>query len=277
MKTRIIAAAIALPLLLVVLLVLPPVATAILLSLMCVVAVWELMGVTKLAPNLRLMLYSALMSIGISFWSWKLCPQGWGTLMMVIFFLLLAMELMIAHSTLKFPVVCVAAFSGIVVPYMLTALVRLQMMEGGRFLVLVPCVIAFMADTGAYFAGRAFGRHKLAPIISPKKTIEGAVGGVLSAMAAMALYALILQLGFKMTVNYFNAVIYGAVGSFGSIVGDLVFSVIKRQAKIKDYGNILPGHGGILDRFDSMVVVAPLVEALVLLLPFITQFSTTPR
>lgn len=277
MKTRIIAAAVALPLLLVVLLVLPPIATAILLSLMCVVAVWELMGVTKLAPNLRLMLYSALMSIGISFWSWKLCPQGWGTLMMVIFFLLIAMELMIAHSALKFPVVCVAAFSGIVVPYMLTALVRLQMMEGGRFLVLVPCVIAFMADTGAYFAGRAFGRHKLAPIISPKKTIEGAVGGVLSAMAAMALYALILQLGFKMTVNYFNAVIYGAVGAFGSIVGDLVFSVIKRQAKIKDYGNILPGHGGILDRFDSMVVVAPLVEALVLLLPFITQFSTTPR
>ncbi len=277
MKTRMIAAAVALPLLLVVLLVLPPVATAILLSLMCVVAVWELMGVTKLAPNLRLMLYAALMSIGISFWSWKLCPQGWGILMMVIFFLLLAMELMIAHSALKFPVVCVAAFSGIVVPYMLTALVRLQMMEGGRFLVLVPCVIAFMADTGAYFAGRAFGRHKLAPIISPKKTIEGAIGGVLSAMAAMALYAMILQLGFKMTVNYFYAVIYGAVGSLGSIVGDLVFSVIKRQAKIKDYGNILPGHGGILDRFDSMVVVAPLVEALVLLLPFITQFSTTPR
>ena len=91
-------------------------------------------------------------------------------------------------------------------------------------LVLVPCVIAFTADSGAYFIGRAFGNHKLSPIISPKKTVEGAVGGVLCAMVGMILYAVILHFGFHFTVNYLYAALYGLIGAVGSIVGDLFFS-----------------------------------------------------
>ena len=123
-------------------------------------------------------------------------------------------------------------------------------------------------DSGAYFVGRAFGRRRLAPLISPKKTVEGAVGGVISAVAAMLIYGIILRFGFGFEVNFIYAFIYGVLCSVASVVGDLVFSVVKRQVKLKDYGNILPGHGGILDRFDSMVVVAPLVEAFILLIPF---------
>lgn len=131
----------------------------------------------------------------------------------------------------------------------------------------IPFILAFLSDTGAYFAGRAFGKHKLAPVISPHKTVEGVVGGVLGAIFGMLIFCLVMQLGFKMQVNYLYAVLYGVVGSLGAVFGDLCFSVIKRQTGMKDYGNLIPGHGGVLDRFDSMMVVGPLSELLLLLLP----------
>ena len=137
----------------------------------------------------------------------------------------------------------------------------------GRYFILIPFILAFLSDSGAYFAGCYLGKHKLAPAISPKKTIEGAIGGVLAAVAFMLLYTLILQLAFDFKVNYGFALIYGVVGSVASVFGDLCFSVIKRQTGIKDYGNLIPGHGGVLDRFDSMIIVAPVTEAMLILIP----------
>jgi phosphatidate cytidylyltransferase len=138
----------------------------------------------------------------------------------------------------------------------------------GRYFILIAFVLAFLSDTGAYFAGLYLGKHKLAPVISPKKTVEGMIGGVLAAIVGMLLYTLVLDLAFDFfQVNYLYAVLYGVVGSLASVFGDLSFSVIKRQCGIKDYGNLIPGHGGILDRFDSMMIVAPLVEAFLLLIP----------
>ena len=112
-----------------------------------------------------------------------------------------------------------------------------------------------------------FGKRKLAPVISPKKTIEGVIGGAVSSVVGMLIYALVMQTAFDMQVNYFFAVIFGLASAAGSVFGDLCFSVIKRQTGIKDYGNLIPGHGGILDRFDSMMVVGPLAEALLILIP----------
>ena len=134
-------------------------------------------------------------------------------------------------------------------------------------MILIPFIVACINDTGAYFAGMLFGRHKLAPVISPKKTIEGAVGGVLCAMLVMLLYTFVLDVFFHFYVNYAYAMIYGLFGSLVGIFGDLCFSVIKRQAGIKDYGNLIPGHGGGLDRLDSMVLVGPLMEALLIIIP----------
>ena len=111
------------------------------------------------------------------------------------------------------------------------------------------------------------GKHKLAPAISPKKTVEGAIGGVLAAVVGMLLFTWILDLAFGFRVHYGYALIYGIVGSLMSVFGDLCFSVIKRQTGIKDYGNLIPGHGGVLDRFDSMLIVAPVTEALLILIP----------
>jgi phosphatidate cytidylyltransferase len=112
-----------------------------------------------------------------------------------------------------------------------------------------------------------FGKHKLAPVVSPNKTIEGMVGGIAAAVISTILYCLLLQLVEGFRINYFSAFLYGVLGAGIGAFGDLCFSIIKRQTGIKDYGDLIPGHGGVLDRLDSMMTVAPLVEMLLILLP----------
>ena len=175
--------------------------------------------------------------------------------------------MMANHLKLTFDKVAMCLVAALIVPYLLTSLVRVLGMRLGRYYIIIPFLMAFMPDTGAYFAGRAFGKHKLAPVISPKKPIEGVIGGAVSTVAGMLIYALVMQTVFQMQVNYFYAVIFGLASAAGSVFGDLCFSVIKRQTGIKDYGNLIPGHGGILDRFDSMMVVGPLAEALLIRIP----------
>ncbi len=268
MKTRILVAAVGLPLLLLVVLVLPSVATTVLVAAMCVLAVYELLIGAGFCKHTRIFVYSGCMAILVCLWSWLGQPRILGMLGVLAFLCALFGEMLAAHTNLSFRTVCAAIFAGAVIPYLLGALIRLRVMENGKFFILAAFVLTMVPDSGAYFAGRAFGKHKLCPVISPHKTVEGAVGGVVSTVIFMLLYALILQLAFSFKVNYLFAVLYGILGAGASMLGDLSFSVIKRQAKIKDYGSLLPGHGGILDRFDSTTIVAPLVEALLLTIPF---------
>lgn len=269
MKTRVIVSLILLPILLAVVLALPAVYTAILFAIMSVIAVQELLYTTKLVENRRLIFYAMLAAVAVTAWGYFGHPYTWGLLGFTALCILLFLEMVLSHARLPFSQVCMALFSGVVVPLLLTSLVRIRIMNDGKFYILVAFVIAFSADSGAYFAGRFFGKHKLAPTVSPKKTVEGAVGGMVSAVLCMLLYGLILQLGFDKQIHYGYAAIYGLVGSVVSILGDLAFSVVKRQEGIKDYGKIIPGHGGILDRFDSMTMVAPVAEVLILLLPML--------
>lgn len=268
MKTRILVAAVGLPLLLAVVLLLPSVGTAILVAAMCILAVYELLIGTGFLKQVRIFLYTCCMALAVCLWSWLEMPKAFGMMAFLVYLCALFGELLAAHAELKFRSICLAIFAGLVLPYLLGALIRLRVMENGKFYILAAFVLTMVPDSGAYFAGMAFGKHKLCPVISPHKTVEGAIGGAVSTVVFMVLYALILQLGFQFRVNYLYAVIYGLLGAGASMLGDLTFSVIKRQAKIKDYGSLLPGHGGILDRFDSTTVVAPLVEALLLIAPF---------
>ena len=267
MKTRIIAATVLLPLLLLVVLVLPKIFTAILFGLMAAIGAYELMSGTGLVKVLRLNVYAMIMAFLVSLLYFSLALKP----LVLVFACLLLGELLLSHTKLPFEKIAIAFMAGAAVPYLLTALVRLHGVENGRFLILLPFVIAFLSDTGAYFSGRFFGRHKLAPIISPNKTVEGAIGGVIGALMGVALYGLILQTAFAFEVHYLYVPVYGILGSLGAVFGDLCFSAIKRQTGIKDYGNLIPGHGGILDRFDSMVVVAPLVEILMLFMPLVVK------
>lgn len=163
------------------------------------------------------------------------------------------------------------AFVGVYMLSMSMALLIVRCCSENRFaafwLVLI-LGIPWIADSGAYFIGSAIGKHKLAPIISPKKTIEGAMGGVACATVAPLLIGLIFQLIYgNVTINYAILPVIGFVNALISILGDLLFSVIKRGCDIKDYGTIMPGHGGLLDRFDSVILCVPVVY-------FLSRFVT---
>ncbi len=267
MKTRIVSAIVLLPLLLAILLVAPKIWTVVLVGILAVVAVWELLWKSGLVRQLRPVIYSMVMALFVSCYS---CFSWSATSLKIavfIYFVLLFAETMLQQMKLGFDKIAICFVSGMLLPFLISSLARIQMYDNNRFCIMIPFIIAFLSDTGAYFVGCAIGKHKLAPKISPKKTVEGVVGGVLSAVLTMMLYGLVLDRSFALQVNYLYFAIYGVVGSIGSVFGDLCFSVIKRQAGIKDYGNIIPGHGGVLDRFDSIMVVAPLVEILLILLP----------
>ena len=154
----------------------------------------------------------------------------------------------------------IATFFGVFyVAVMLSCIYETRSLEGGRYLVWLIFLCSWGCDTCAYCVGVLFGKHKMAPVLSPKKSVEGAVGGVVGAILLGIIYAAATKGGM---VEY--AIICG-VGALISMVGDLAASAIKRNQGIKDYGKLIPGHGGILDRFDSVIFTAPIIYALTLL------------
>ncbi len=268
MKVRVIASVVLLPLLLIIVLALPKVFTAILFGVMGAIGAWELLRGTGYVRTPRLVAYAMVMAFLVSLWSFYGMPYAWGLLGLLVYVAVLFGEMMLSHIKLHFKTVALCLVAGLLIPFLLCSLVRIHSARvTGRYFIMLPFIMAFLSDSGAYFAGRFFGKHSLAPVISPKKTVEGAVGGILGAVVGMMIYGLVLQFAFGFTVNYFYAVLYGLIGSIGGVYGDLCFSVIKRQTGIKDYGNLIPGHGGILDRFDSMMIVGPLAELLLILIP----------
>lgn len=163
------------------------------------------------------------------------------------------------NQAVPFADLTAAIFAGLVFPLMLSCLLLLRLRENGTAWVFVPLCISFGSDTLALFAGMLFGKHKLTPV-SPKKTVEGAVGGLLGGITGMLLFKLITEAALGTALVDWKTVMFlGIIGSVIGQIGDLSFSLIKREFGVKDYGKLLPGHGGILDRFDSVTFVAPFV------------------
>ena len=174
---------------------------------------------------------------------------------------------------IPFAAVTCAIFAGLAFPLMFSCLLRLRMMPAiGMLQVFLPLAISFGSDTFALFAGMLCGKHKLAPKVSPKKTVEGAIGGLLGGVIGMTVFKLVadsmahtltvyppIEMAAGPQISWGAVFALGIIGSTISQIGDLSFSVIKREFGVKDYGNLLPGHGGILDRFDSVTFVAPFV------------------
>lgn len=273
MKTRIITAAVTIPVLLLILLVANKIVAAIVWGALLSVGAYELLYTTGLVREPRLVIYACVMAFLITMWSYFEAIHAYGVLLVIIYMSILFSEMMISHVKITFDKICMCIVAGLIVPFLLSSLIRILTLKIGRYVVLIPFIVAFGSDAGAYFAGYFFGKHKMAPVLSQHKTIEGAIGGVIAAVVAMLLYGALMDLpfaGLNFRVNYLYAAVYGLCGSLVGIFGDLCFSVIKRQTGIKDYGKLLPGHGGVLDRFDSMMMVGPLMEVLLLLIPVIS-------
>lgn len=151
---------------------------------------------------------------------------------------------------------CIFVISGF------TSILLVRLQHNGSKIYLLAFLGAWICDTFAYFTGKFFGKHKLIPEISPKKTIEGAIGGVVFTIGGFAIFGLIMNSFFEAGLSYLTLCIYGLVLSIVSQFGDLIASSIKRQYNIKDYGFVFPGHGGVLDRFDGVLVVAPVLYVL---------------
>ncbi len=152
-------------------------------------------------------------------------------------------------------------------PVMLSFIYLVRELSYGVYSVWMIFISSWICDTCAYLVGMLIGKHKLAPVLSPKKSIEGAVGGVVGAALVGALYGyLIVEPVVSEQKITWVFVLISAVGAVISQVGDLAASAIKRNHEIKDYGKLIPGHGGVMDRFDSVIFTAPMVYFLVLLL-----------
>ncbi len=267
MKSRIIVAAVGIPLLLVVLCVLPPIATAILFAAVCCIGVHELfhmqgLGDRKAAMGLS-MLSAVLIQGAVLLGGYRL------TLYILLPFLLLLFFLWVAYyeTDRRFGMEGLAGtvFSGFLAPMGLAAMTALRCEPRGELLVLAPLFVTFTGDSGAYFVGRAAGRHKMSPRTSPHKTLEGMIGGLLVSAVGMVLFGLLL-LAFGVSASLWKLALIGLLGGVCAQLGDLAFSLIKRQYGAKDYGRLLPGHGGAYDRFDSTSFAAPATLLLFLIL-----------
>lgn len=160
----------------------------------------------------------------------------------------------------KFHQTMAALFASVIIAYSFASFVRIQATEIHRAYLLLPFILSFACDTFAFFAGCALGKHKLAPKVSPKKTVEGSVGGILGNIVCGLLFAFVMDRWFGGSIGYGAMAILAFFCSIVAQVGDLSFSLIKREFGIKDYGHLFLEHGGVLDRFDSVLFVAPVVE-----------------
>lgn len=185
-----------------------------------------------------------------------------------VFLLYLFMLAVLSKGSFKFSraatVFCAVAYPALA----FTALSALRYIENGMFCFGMVFIAAWVSDVFALVVGVLFGKHKLIPEVSPKKTVEGLIGGVAFATTAMLLYGLIIDLCVRdMTVNYLVLGVLGFALSLISQLGDLIASTIKREEGVKDYGRLLPGHGGVTDRFDSIFAIAMLTLIACLVFP----------
>lgn len=185
---------------------------------------------------------------------------NYGTMAIIISMILILFVYVFGYPKYHAEQVMAAFFGVVYVAVMLSFIYLTRSLPDGKFLVWLIFLCSWGCDTCAYCAGMLIGKHKMAPVLSPKKSVEGAVGGVVGAILLGIIYAAATKGGM---VEY--AIICG-VGALISMVGDLAASAIKRNQGIKDYGKLIPGHGGILDRFDSVIFTAPIIYFLSVLL-----------
>ena len=188
---------------------------------------------------------------------WKFLPDL--MILFMAFLILLMFVFVFAYPKFHADQVMAAFFGVVYVAVMLSFIYLTRSLPDGKFLVWLIFLCSWGCDTCAYCVGMLIGKHKMAPILSPKKSVEGGIGGIVGAALIGILYALAVNYWGNAGEDVLRYAIIGAAGGAISQIGDLAASAIKRYHNIKDYGKLIPGHGGILDRFDSVIFTAPAI------------------
>ena len=248
----------------------------IVLAVLTNMAVYEIFNVIGVKKNYLLTMPAYVLSIALPIMAYFVERDGAGDFLLLIAALLFAyMIYMMAVSVFskgKVPFFKMAesftAVTYVVVSFTSLSLIRYLEREIGVYYLALVFIVAWVCDSLAFVVGSLFGKHKLIPEISPKKTVEGAIGGVVFGAVALLLYGFLLDKFIEnMEVNYLFLALAGTILSVVSQIGDLIASLIKREYGAKDYGKVLPGHGGIMDRFDSIFAIATVLLMLCMTWP----------
>ncbi|MBQ8414762.1 MAG: phosphatidate cytidylyltransferase [Clostridia bacterium] len=246
------------------------------LALLAVIAVFEILRVIGVHKKLLLAVPAYILAIAFPISAYFVKSEGVITFLLILaaivyVYLMWLMGVSIfSKGSIPFSTIAEVFASALYVVVSFTSMSLLRYIDKtvGVFCVVLVFVICWVCDVSAFAVGSLMGKHKLIPEVSPKKTVEGAIGGVVFSALLCLVYGLVIQLLFKQVQpNYLYLFIFGLVLSVVSQLGDLVASLIKREYGIKDYGSIFPGHGGIMDRFDSVLAVSTILLILSIVLP----------
>ena len=277
MKQRLTTAAIALIVLFVAMLFFETPVFNLFIGIVSALAVYELLYQTQYVTSKLVLVVSV--AFALFFPMLYLKPFKHYLIAMAAFYLVfLGAMFLMRHEKYMLPSICTAFLVTLLVPvvFSVSIILRDRLYPDGIFYYVLALGGGWFADSGGYFIGSLFGKHKMAPKISPKKTVEGAVGGIVATILGYLLIGLLYTLyrscmGEAIHVSYLMLAFAAPVCAVAGILGDLFASVIKRQTGIKDYGNILPGHGGIMDRFDSVLFVSPVLYVFISFASFVTR------
>lgn len=227
-------------------------------GMISLIGLFELYRVMKIQSNpVGVVGYITAISYYVMLWVQE---ETYITLMIIAALMVLMCIYVFTFPKYKTEEITVAFFGVFYVAVMLSYLYQVRVMADGKYVVWLIFLSSWGCDTCAYCVGMLFGKHKLAPVLSPKKSIEGAIGGVLGATLLGFLYGTLFGTRMEAVTNpQIACALACAIASVISQIGDLAASAIKRNHDIKDYGHLIPGHGGILDRFDSMLFTAPAI------------------
>ena len=261
MKVRVISALVGILLFIAVVYWAPQWVTLLAFSLLCALAAYEFLhntGLLKGSPLLPICCIAAFVVPAASNYDmYYILP------LLYVFTLLVFLWAILHPQRITAEQIAHAYLGAITIPFLLSGVMRILLQhENGKVYVLLPFLAAWCSDSLALVFGMLFGKHKLIPQVSTKKTVEGAVGGVIGAVAGLCIFGYFAGNKLSVEPNYLLLSAAGVVGSLAGMLGDLALSLVKRKTGIKDYGRIMPGHGGVLDRFDSVIFTAPLFEIL---------------
>lgn len=260
MKKRLISAAVGLSLLIIILLLYHTFILNAAIAILGAISIYEFIRAIGLKEHKPLLILCLLFALWLPF-AEKAGMYDLRVESIVLFILCIFIYFISSHEKVRIEsLVCTASIT-IAISFSLTCLITIrdQFPNDSLYYIFLVFIIAWVCDAGAYFVGRAIGKHKMSPIISPNKTFEGAIGGIIVNGVVVAIVTIIFSLWVyhTMSIQIISLILVTLIGSIIAILGDLSASAIKRQFQIKDFGNLLPGHGGAIDRFDSMFFVAP--------------------